>query len=82
MNDELTVKCPVCGSDFNLEEELEENDIINCSVCDAELEVLKTNPPKFAQLTYDDIIDELEDDDDWEDDFWEDDEEDFDDDDF
>ena len=40
-------ECPVCGSEIELEDEVRENEIIDCETCGAELEVitLDKSPP-------------------------------------
>lgn len=42
---QVTVKCPVCENDFELElEGIQVGDIIECPVCGATLEVLNLDP--------------------------------------
>ena len=35
------VKCPACRKEFNLPKHAEDGDIVKCTYCDTELEVIK-----------------------------------------
>ncbi len=37
-------ECPVCGTEFEVSNEVEENEILDCDTCGAELEVTKLDP--------------------------------------
>lgn len=41
------VKCPVCDKYLDLETDLEIGDIMYCSGCDEELEIINLHPPKL-----------------------------------
>lgn len=43
------VMCPVCRENFELEEELEEGDVIQCSVCYEDLRVVSLNPFRLEE---------------------------------
>ena len=70
MDEKINVRCPVCGTDFLLEDEVEEGDIVNCTECDSELEVDRLNPPELIVVKYEDFGEELEDED-WDEETWE-----------
>tara|TARA_A100000164_G_C21944513_1_gene792811 strand:+ start:9765 stop:9941 length:177 start_codon:yes stop_codon:yes gene_type:complete len=42
-------ECPVCGTKIDLPDDVEENEIIDCETCGAELEVISLNPIKFEE---------------------------------
>ena len=42
-------ECPVCGTKIDLRDDEEENEIIDCETCGAELEVISLNPIKFEE---------------------------------
>ncbi len=73
MEEKINVKCPECGIEFVLESDAEEGDVIDCPGCDAELELDSLEPPELVPVKYDDISDEI-DEDDWDDKIWEEDE--------
>jgi lysine biosynthesis protein LysW len=37
-------KCPMCGASVNVPAKAKEGDLVFCDACDAELEVVSTNP--------------------------------------
>ncbi len=37
-------RCPDCGVNIDIEEELEQGDAVSCPECDVDLEVVSTNP--------------------------------------
>ena len=38
------IECIVCGSELNIEETIELNEIIECDECSSELEIVALNP--------------------------------------
>lgn len=56
------VLCPECETDLDLEEdEVEEGDVVSCSECGSDFEVVTTNPLELNKVSDED--DEDEDDD-------------------
>jgi alpha-aminoadipate carrier protein LysW len=50
-NRKVTVKCPVCDNDFELDlNGIQVGDIIECPVCGATLEVLSLDPIKLEAV--------------------------------
>ena len=47
------VKCPVCGENFELEEDLAEGGTTYCQGCYVDLRVITVNPPKVEELIMD-----------------------------
>ncbi len=45
-----TTKCPNCNSDVIIEDELYEGDLINCSNCAAELEIVSLHPLQLSEI--------------------------------
>ena len=43
------VECIVCGAKFELPEDTEKGEIIECSECGSELEVVSVDPIELAQ---------------------------------
>ena len=43
------IECPICGTDFELPKNLEENEIIDCDTCAAVIEVTRLNPIKLEE---------------------------------
>ncbi len=43
-----TATCPECEADISLNDNVEKGEIIQCSDCGAELEVMKINPAELA----------------------------------
>ncbi len=37
-------RCPDCGVNIDIEEEVEQGDTVSCPECDVDLEVVSTNP--------------------------------------
>ncbi len=37
-------RCPDCGVNIDIEEEVNQGDTVSCPECDADLEVVSTNP--------------------------------------
>jgi lysine biosynthesis protein LysW len=63
MEDDLKVKCPVCGIFFALEKDTEEGDILNCPECETELKVSSLSPAEVYEVEYEVFgsdLDELE----------------------
>ena len=60
------VRCPKCGVEIDVDEdEIEEGEILNCSECEAELEVVQIHPVRVNVISEDD--EDAEDDEDEED---------------
>ncbi len=38
------IRCPDCGVNIDIEEEVEQGDTVSCPECDVDLEVVSTNP--------------------------------------
>ncbi len=53
-------RCPDCGVDIDIEEEVEQGDTVSCPECEVDLEVVSSNPVAL-RLAKD--IDEYEDED-------------------
>ena len=47
MSTAITAQCPECGADVNLADGVERGEIVPCSDCGAELEVVEPNPPEL-----------------------------------
>ena len=43
----LTAKCPECGADVKLADDVERGEIVPCSDCGAELEVVEREPAEL-----------------------------------
>jgi alpha-aminoadipate carrier protein LysW len=41
--------CPVCGADIKLEEGTEQGELLSCSECGTELEVLNIDPAEVTE---------------------------------
>ena len=49
------VRCPECAVEIDLDEdEVEEGEILNCPVCEAELEVVQIHPVRLNVISEDD----------------------------
>jgi alpha-aminoadipate carrier protein LysW len=57
-------ECPDCGERIALELPVRRGDLVNCPNCEAELEVISTDPVELDWV-YEEWEDEEEDDDDW-----------------
>jgi lysine biosynthesis protein LysW len=44
------VKCPECSDEFELEDYLEMGDTAFCPSCDAELKILRLDPPQVEAI--------------------------------
>jgi len=47
MSTALTAKCPECGADVKLADDVERGEIVTCGDCGAELEVVEPAPPEL-----------------------------------
>ena len=45
-----TTKCPNCNSDVIIEDGLYEGDLVNCSICAAELEIVSLHPLRLSEI--------------------------------
>ena len=45
-----TTKCPNCNSDIIIEDELYEGDLVDCSNCAAELEIISLHPLQLSEV--------------------------------
>ncbi len=43
------VECPVCGAEFELEDDAVEGELITCVECGTELEVTSLDPPTVEE---------------------------------
>ena len=43
------VECPVCGAEFELDDDALEGELIACVDCGTELEVTSLDPPEVAE---------------------------------
>lgn len=43
------VECPVCGAEFELQDDAVEGELITCADCGTELEVTSLDPPEVAE---------------------------------
>lgn len=50
----LTSRCPACNSDVIIEEEAYEGDLVDCSNCEAELEIISLHPLQFSEIIRED----------------------------
>lgn len=60
-----TGKCPVCHSDVIIDDGAYEGDLVDCSNCGAELEIIALNPLQIGKIENDlekDFADEHEED--------------------
>jgi alpha-aminoadipate/glutamate carrier protein LysW len=56
------VLCPECETDLDIEEDdTEEGDVISCSECGSDFEVITTNPLELKKVSEDEDEDEDED---------------------
>jgi len=46
----LQVKCPVCGENVELEDNLKVGDVAYCADCDEELKIIRIDPPKLKRM--------------------------------
>ncbi len=46
----LNARCPICSSDVIIEDEAFENDLVTCSICESELEIVSLHPLQLAPL--------------------------------
>lgn len=57
------VLCPECESDLDIEEdELDEGEIVSCTECGTDFEVVATNPLELNRVSEDEDEDELDED--------------------
>ena len=57
------VRCPKCGVELDVDEdEVEEGEILNCTECEAELEVVQTHPVHLNLISEDDDEDDEDED--------------------
>jgi len=45
-----TSKCPVCNSDVIIEDEAIENDLLECTNCGKELEIVSMHPVRLEKI--------------------------------
>lgn len=58
------VLCPECDTDLDIEEDdMEEGDVVSCSECGSDFEVVTTNPLELNKVEEEDDDDEDEDED-------------------
>lgn len=50
MADNNKIVCPDCGTEIKREEKLEVGDILECSECGTEVEVLNLKPLEYQEL--------------------------------
>ena len=63
------ILCPECETDLDLDEdELEEGDVVSCTECGSEFEVVTVEPLDLARISEDEDEEEEDDDDDEDDD--------------
>jgi lysine biosynthesis protein LysW len=48
-------RCPICHSDVIIEDEAFENDLVTCSICENELEIVSLHPLQLAPLKEEEI---------------------------
>jgi lysine biosynthesis protein LysW len=46
----LNARCPICSSDVIIEDEAFQGDLITCSICSNELEILSLHPLQLSPL--------------------------------
>ncbi len=64
------VLCPECESDLDIEEdELDEGEVVSCTECGSDFEVVTVEPLELAKISEDDDEDEDSDDEDEESDY-------------
>ena len=51
------IKCPVCGNNFTLDEELRLQDTTYCPACYSEFRIMDVDPPKLKKLSDDSLED-------------------------
>jgi uncharacterized Zn finger protein len=52
MNEEIYIFCPDCRGKFEVERtDIAEGEILECSLCGAEIEILQENPVKIRLLS-------------------------------
>ena len=62
------VRCPKCAVEIDVDEdEVEEGEILNCTECESELEVVQTHPVHLNIISEDDDDDDDDDEEDAED---------------
>lgn len=61
----VTAACPDCGKTVTLRSPVRMGQEIVCPHCDAELEVIETDPVELDWIYEDDVTDEEEEDEDW-----------------
>ena len=44
------IRCPLCGENVDLENNLKLGDVAYCTDCDEELKVVNVNPPKLKRM--------------------------------
>ncbi len=44
-----TTDCPVCGADIKLDNNTEQGELLSCTECGTELEVLNVDPAEVAE---------------------------------
>lgn len=50
-------RCPVCSSDVMIGDEAFESDLVTCSNCGCDLEIVTLNPPQLKELVGDPVDD-------------------------
>jgi alpha-aminoadipate carrier protein LysW len=63
------MNCPVCDAELDLDEyDVDKGDVVSCSECGANLEVVNDSPLEFEAVDEDEESDDEDDDDDLDDD--------------
>jgi alpha-aminoadipate/glutamate carrier protein LysW len=58
------VRCPLCSVEIDVDEdEVEEGEILNCSECEAEIEIVQVHPIRLNVISDEDDDDEEDEDD-------------------
>ncbi|MBU0999539.1 hypothetical protein KKG24_04550 [Patescibacteria group bacterium] len=49
-----TARCLVCNSDIIIEDEMYEGDLVSCSICSRDLEIISLHPVRLAVINDED----------------------------
>jgi alpha-aminoadipate carrier protein LysW len=52
---ELCLICPECGGELEIDE-VDVGDIVYCTACDADFEVVSVKPPRLTRIEYDEEV--------------------------